>query len=231
MPLQHTPMHPQWLVKRRGKARLAWVAGLARGRVLDIGCAGSGILSVLNKATGYCGLDYPATAQGLYQTRPDILADASCLPLADASFDTVLMLDVLEHVREPEAALAESARVLRPGGRLLLIIPFAYPMHDQPHDYQRLTEHGLVHRLRKAGLVVAQINEIGGAAESAASNFALAVAQGGIDAIGARNWRMLLLPLVLLGVVGANVVGWLASKLVPTEHMAPGAYYVEAARP
>jgi SAM-dependent methyltransferase len=231
LPLQRTPVHPQWLVKRRGGRRLSWVSQLASGYVLDIGCAGGGVFSVLDKVDGYCGLDYPATASGLYGTRPDIFADAACLPLADASFDTVLMLDVLEHVREPEAALAEASRVLRSGGRLLLIIPFAYPMHDQPHDYQRITEHGLVHRLHKAGLVVNQLCEAGGAGEAAASNFAIALSQGGIDAIQARSWRILLLPLLPLCVVAANLAGWLSSRLFPTEHLAPGSYYVEAIRP
>lgn len=170
------------------------------------------------------------TATNLYGTRPDIFGNASRLPLADASVDTVLLLDVLEHLAEPEAALSEASRVLRQDGKLLLTIPFAYPMHDQPHDYQRFTEHGLIHRLKRIGLQSIVITETGNAAEAAASNYCMAVAQGGIDALTARSWRSLWVPVIPLLVIAANLLGYLGAWLLPTRNLMPGAYYVEAKR-
>ncbi len=53
------------------------------------------------------------------------------------------MLEVLEHVSEPQRAAAAVARVLRPGGILIASTPFMLPMHDQPFDFFRYTLHGL----------------------------------------------------------------------------------------
>ncbi len=184
----------------------------------------------MTNCSSYHGLDYPTTAVGLYDTRPDVFGDGCRLPFADESFDTILLLDVLEHISEPEAALAEARRVMRSDGRLLMTIPFAYPLHDQPHDYQRYTEHGLAYRVRRAGLHVALIREVGSATEAASGNLAMALAQGGIDALTARSWRILWLPALPLVVLLVNLTGWVFARLLPTRQMMPGAYYVEARR-
>jgi SAM-dependent methyltransferase len=80
---------------------------------------------------------------------PDVVADVQdlgCFP--DASFDAVLLLEVLEHVPAPDAALSEVHRVLAPGGRVLLSTPFLLEIHEAPHDFYRFTEYGLRHLLR-----------------------------------------------------------------------------------
>lgn len=230
VPLRATPLHPQWLVSRLGKKRALWLAARAQGRVLDIGCADRAIRFTLVKADSYMGLDYPTTASDLYGTKPDVYGDARQLPLVDGAFDTVLFLDVLEHVAEPEAALHEALRVLRPGGCLLITVPFAYPLHDQPHDYQRFTEHGLVYRLGQAGFVQVTIQEEGGGIEAAATGMALALTQGCIDAISSRSWRTLFVPLALLLVMGVNILGWFFSLMLPAPHFLPGVYYIQAYR-
>ena len=80
---------------------------------------------------------------------PDVIADIQdlgCFP--DASFDVVFLMEVLEHVAAPDAALSEIHRVLAPGGRLVLSTPFLLEVHEAPHDYYRFTEYGLRHLLR-----------------------------------------------------------------------------------
>jgi SAM-dependent methyltransferase len=77
--------------------------------------------------------------------RPDVQADAHALPLATAAFDTVVASQVFEHLHTPSMALGELARVLRPGGRLVLAVPFLFFVHQEPYDYQRLTRFGLEH--------------------------------------------------------------------------------------
>jgi len=77
-----------------------------------------------------------------------VVGDARTLPVADESFDVVLCTEVLEHIPEPQRAIDEMARVLRPGGTLLLTTRFLFPIHDAPHDYFRCTKYGLRHLLK-----------------------------------------------------------------------------------
>ena len=229
-PLLATPLHPQWLIARKQQERNAWVAGHARGDVLDVGCGESGIRHSLDVRTNYLGVDYPTTAIHLYGSKPQVFADAGALPFADSSFDTVMLLDVLEHVAEPEKALAEACRVTRSDGQLLLTIPFAYPLHDQPFDYQRFTRHGHAYRLLAAGYSAHECIEASGAVESACMTLSLSVGQGMVEAVSAWNWRLLLLVPGGLLVVASNVTGWLMSWFMPVRDFYPMGYYIRATR-
>ena len=68
----------------------------------------------------------------------------------------------LEHVREPRRVVEEIARVLKPGGRLLLVVPQEWEVHQAPHDYFRYTRYGLRYLLESAGLEVERIEPVGG---------------------------------------------------------------------
>lgn len=103
-------------------------------RALDIGAGGSDY-----------GRFFPnrVTIDSDPERKPDIVGDAHALPFPSASFALVLCTEVLEHLRDPRAAVLEMARVLAPGGRLLLTTRFVYPLHDTPNDYWRFTKYGL----------------------------------------------------------------------------------------
>lgn len=73
----------------------------------------------------------------------DVVADAHHLPFVDNSVDAVLCEVVLEHVRDAQQVIAESLRVLRPGGRCLFIAPFLFPFHGHPDDFRRWSKQGL----------------------------------------------------------------------------------------
>lgn len=114
--------------------------------VLDIGC-GEKPYADLFAGTRYIGLDCSVDGAA-----PDLLADAMQLPLADACADLVFTTQVIEHVRHPERMVAECARVLKPGGHLVMTGPFYWPLHEEPHDYHRFTCHGFDNLLRAQGL-------------------------------------------------------------------------------
>ena len=78
-----------------------------------------------------------------------MLGDAQALGLADSVFDVVLCTEVLEHLPEPQRAVDEMFRVLKPGGTLVLTTRFLFPLHDAPHDYFRFTKYGLRYLLRR----------------------------------------------------------------------------------
>lgn len=85
---------------------------------------------------------------------PDYLSSADKLPFADNTFSVAVSQEVLEHLREPQTALDELARVVRPGGLLYLQTPFIIGYHAAPADYWRFTNEGLAAMLQRAGLVV-----------------------------------------------------------------------------
>lgn len=82
-----------------------------------------------------------------------IIGDAQALGIAGSTFDVVLCTEVLEHLPEPQRAIDEMFRVLKPGGMLLLTTRFLFPIHDAPHDYYRFTKYGLRHLLRNFVIV------------------------------------------------------------------------------
>jgi SAM-dependent methyltransferase len=73
----------------------------------------------------------------------DVVADAECMPFADALFQRVECDAVLEHVRDPHRVMCEIERVLLPGGYAHLVTPFCHPFHEYPKDYRRFTLDGL----------------------------------------------------------------------------------------
>jgi SAM-dependent methyltransferase len=84
------------------------------------------------------------------------------LPFSDHSFDTILLSDVLEHIAEPQLLVCEISRILNPGGKLFLNIPFYYKIHESPHDYFRYTEYALRKFFVKAQLSIILLEATGG---------------------------------------------------------------------
>jgi SAM-dependent methyltransferase len=120
--------------------RREWVAAQAArvpagARVLDVG-AGTGPYRPLFGHCRYQAQDFgqePATV-GNY-TPLDYECDLRSIPVPDASFDAVICTEVLEHVPDPAAALAEMARILVPGGRLFLTAPLGANLHQEPYHF------------------------------------------------------------------------------------------------
>ncbi len=65
----------------------------------------------------------------------DIISDITAIPKEDASFDAILCTEVLEHIPDPNAALKEFKRLLRPGGTLILTAPFCSMTHFAPYHF------------------------------------------------------------------------------------------------
>ncbi len=150
-----------WLAYRLLDRDLLRVSRLVRGEVLDAGCGACFYRTyVLQHATRYFGVDRVA-APG--RSPPDMIADLSDgLPLADASFDTVLCLSVLEHTARPGHSMAEIARVLRPGGCLILQVPWQWHVHEAPNDYFRFTPYALRTICEDVGLECFELSCQGG---------------------------------------------------------------------
>lgn len=104
-------------------------------RLLDAG-AGTGRYRQLFRHCYYYAQDFALEPSSLGKyTKLDYVCDITCIPVPDGSFDVVLCTEVLEHVPEPMKAVRELARVLRPGGRLLVTAPLASFLHQEPFHY------------------------------------------------------------------------------------------------
>jgi SAM-dependent methyltransferase len=120
------------------------VAHASEGRTLDVGAQ-----------TGPYRAYFPHRIAVDVRPAPGVhvVGDAQALGFTDAVFDVVLCTEMLEHVPEPQRAINEMRRVLKPGGVLLLTTRFLFPIHDAPHDYFRFTKYGLRHLLREFEVV------------------------------------------------------------------------------
>jgi SAM-dependent methyltransferase len=119
------------------------------GQLLDVGCGSKPYRSLFN-VDAYVGLDIDSEGSRQRDVA-DQFYDGKVFPFPGNSFDSVLCNQVLEHVFNPIEFLAEIARVLKPGGVLLLTVPFVWDEHEQPFDYARYSSFGLRSLLEKQG--------------------------------------------------------------------------------
>jgi SAM-dependent methyltransferase len=130
----------------------------AQGRLLDCGCGKVPFFDLYrDRVSSVVCIDWNDAGHA------DLTVDlGGNLPFSDDSFETVLLSDVLEHVVDPARLMAEIARVLAPGGKLILTVPFYYWVHEAPHDYHRFTRFALEKLARDGGLRVSELTPYGG---------------------------------------------------------------------
>ena len=138
-----------------------------RGDLLDLGCGTVPLYEVYQPLVdSITCVDWPGSPHDVQHS--DVLCDINePLPLRDDSYDTVILSDVLEHLHNPTLVFGEIARVMRPGGKLLMTVPFMYGLHEQPHDYHRYTRFAISHLASRSGLRPIEIIELGGAGDVA----------------------------------------------------------------
>ena len=160
--------HYWWFVARRRLAFLllnSALPGVPRPRVLDLGC-GTGAFAVELAEHGEpVGADMSRLALDFARSRGSfglVQADGSALPFQSESFDAAIGLDVFENIEADLAAITECARVLRPGGVLVLTVP-AFRTLWGPHDvalhhFRRYRRREVRDRLVAAGLTPVRLS-------------------------------------------------------------------------
>lgn len=139
-----------WLIYDIGDYWLDRFKDQYKGHMYDLGCGEMPYKDwLLNHADQYVGVDWGST---LHNLKADILADLNeALPIESEVADTVISLSVMEHLREPQVFLNEAHRILKPGGAIILQVPFMWWVHEAPYDYYRYTRYGLQYMFEKAG--------------------------------------------------------------------------------
>ncbi len=99
-----------------------------------------------------------------------LVGDGCDMPLAGHSFDTVLNIQVLEHVLHPLKMVREIARVLRPRGYAVFLIPQTSTLHLAPDHYYNFTRFWIEKAMAEAGLKIVELKPLGGIWSSMASH-------------------------------------------------------------
>ncbi len=217
--LSHTPLHSGFWVRRRVDFAMAAHAELAHGVMLDIGCGLKPYEAHFAPYVDrYFGLEY-SPKSGYRGNKADFCGDAAVLPLADASIDTILCTEVLEHVPNPEKTIAEFARVLRRDGTIITTAPFVYPIHDA-FDFFRYSPDGIAAIMKRHGLTVEKVEPLSGTAVTLAIMFNLYWYDAGFIW---TKWLypigLLLRPLLWILCLIVNLVGGLFEILLPSNHL------------
>lgn len=134
---------------------LRQAAPTVQGMVFDYGCGGAPYRSLFQHCRGYVGADIEANAAVDRVLRPD-----GSTGEADASYDTVLSTQVLEHICQPADYLRECHRILRPGGHLLLTTHGLIEEHGCPYDFHRWTSAGLEDAIRATGFRIVESRKV-----------------------------------------------------------------------
>jgi SAM-dependent methyltransferase len=113
--------------------------GLLKGRVLNAGAGWRDLSHLIKGELVNQDLAYP----GDTRTNIQVYSPLHQIPEPEGAFDTIICIAVLEHVENPEEVVPEFFRVLKPGGSVVVSVPFMQPEHKVPTDFQRYTKDGL----------------------------------------------------------------------------------------
>lgn len=138
------------------KKQIAEFARYLQGDVLDVGGGEKSRYKDLVTFKTYTSLDIEAGPD------VDIIASADDIPLPDASYDSLLSTQMLEHVKFPEKCVQEMHRVLKVGGHVVVTAPQWNELHAEPMDYWRYTKYGFIELFERNGFRVVEYQQRGG---------------------------------------------------------------------
>jgi SAM-dependent methyltransferase len=131
------------------------------GKLLDFGCGSKPYKHLFKNVSEYIGIDVENEGHLHENEEIDIYYDGRYLPFEDETFDCILSNEVLEHVPQLNDSLAELYRVLKPGGKILLTVPFVCFEHELPYDFRRFTTNGLMNILNESGFDIISAEKTG----------------------------------------------------------------------
>lgn len=131
------------------------------GSLIDIGCGTKPFKDMLSPyVTKHIGVDHEGTFHD--KSNIDLFGTAYEIPSDDETFDSAICTAVLEHLEEPEQAIRECHRVLKPGGTAIYSVPFIWHLHEEPRDFYRYSKYGLKYLFEKSDFEVLEIIPLSG---------------------------------------------------------------------
>lgn len=153
-------VNPFYFVRRPLFLNVKNLAPRLSGRLLDFGC-GRKPYENLFSVNEYIGIDMEQTGHEHKNSKIDVYYDGKHIPFPDASFDSVFCSEVFEHVFNLDEIIVEIKRVMRPGAKILVTVPFAWHEHETPYDFGRYTSFGIKHLFEKHGFEIAEYRKSG----------------------------------------------------------------------
>ena len=178
------------------------------GKLLDFGC-GRKPYENLFSVTEYVGVDMAETGHDHKNSKVDVYYDGKRLPFNDSVFDSLFCSEVLEHIFNPDEILPELKRVLKPGAKALITVPFSWNEHEMPYDYARYSSEGIKYLLEKNGFKIIKLTKSGSFARVNFQLWALYFFEL------FKKWGLAGYLLSLLFVVPINITGTILLILLP----------------
>ena len=152
--------HPFFFIRRDLYKSIKRFAPQLKGKMLDFGC-GRKPYESLFKVEEYIGIDIETSGHDHSLSKVDVFYDGKNIPFPSGTFDALFCSEVLEHIFTPDETLQEINRVLKPGARALITVPFSWNEHEIPYDYARYTSFGITSLLQKNGFHVHELYKSG----------------------------------------------------------------------
>jgi SAM-dependent methyltransferase len=118
------------------------------GTMLDLGC-GMKPYRDLFAVDEYIGIDIKNEGHKNDTSTVDVFYDGKNIPFADSLFDSAYSSEVLTHISDIEPVIAEINRVIKPGGKFLVTVPYVWHENEQPNDAVRYTSFGITKLLER----------------------------------------------------------------------------------
>ena len=143
-----------FILKRKVRKHISNVFSDGKEKTLDLGCG--------EKPFYHRDMKGEIVAFDMAKTETThVVGDAGSIPFKNNTFDSVISLNSFYYFDNPFVSVKEIARVMKKNGKMFLMMPFIYPVHDVPHDKYRFTEFG-IRTLFEKNFEVAEIGTIGG---------------------------------------------------------------------
>jgi SAM-dependent methyltransferase len=215
--LINTPIHPQWLLRGTNNGLVSLLQQIdAHKLVLDVGCFDKWTRQHCHPTCGYIGLDYYETAKNWYGSKPDIYGDALSLPIKQNCIDVVLLIDVLEHIKDTERLLEQIHAILKVDGTVIMSFPFLYPLHDEPRDFVRFTAYGVQELAFRQGFSVNACEAFGSPIVTSTILFNIAITKAVFNWISAKSpatvFGVFLPFIILLANLSAKLISFFEAK-------------------
>jgi len=150
--------HPYYLSRSSLHKYISLHAASLNSPLLDVGCGSMPYRDLFTQIIDYHGLEI-SQRHSDFQNYATFWCDGKVIPLSNSTYQSVLCSQVLEHSANSSLTLLEINRILVVGGHLLLTMPFIWPEHEKPFDFQRFTSFGIKSHLNDAGFNIIEINK------------------------------------------------------------------------